>query len=207
MATSIHNHRFTAAADGEPAITEAVSGFDWEPLLTIAVTVAGTLAITLVSAWLAWRTARQTERRKLYAEATKAAVAWGELLYRVRRRSSNDKEFVQPLVERFHQAQEDITFHEAWIGSESAEMAQSYRALIRGVKRKTEPLITAAWEDGIRDLPGNAKEGDAHPNVSELTEAFLGDIRSHLSVNPFKKAPSAKELAKRTKPQLKEGGN
>ena len=86
-------------------------------------------------------------------------------------------------------------------------MAQSYRALIRGVKRRTEPLITAAWKDGVRDLPGNAKDGDVHPDVSELTEAFLDDVRSHLSPNPFKKAPNSRAIAERSERHLKEGGN
>ena len=212
MATIMHIHRFTATTVDEPLLAETASSgsVDWELFLTIAATAVGTLIIALVSAWLAWRTARYTERRKLYAEATKAAVAWVELLYRVRRRGSNDEDVVRPLVERFHQAQENLTFHKAWIGSESEHMAASYKMLVDGVKARTLNQINEEWESEPRALPANAVEGDTHPDVSDLTDAFLGDVRSHLSPNPFSKAPSGGELTERAESSsqsLKEGGN
>lgn len=185
--------KFLRFASAENSETLAQADFDWEPLVTIAGTGAVTALIALLSAWLGWRTARHTERRKLYAEATKAAVAWAELVYRVRRRGSNDPDVVRPLVQRFHEAQEQITFHEAWIGSESEQMAASYKKLVSDIKKETLPLINEAWKEAPRALPGNAEPEDKHPmNVAASTDAFLSDVRSHLSLNPFKKHQGGK---------------
>lgn len=144
------------------------------------------LVVAVTAAAVTWYLARLSERRRLYAEATKAALAWLELLYRVRRRGSDDEVVVRALVDRFHDAQEQISFYEGWIGSESEGMAASYRTFVRGVKGKTEHLITEAWNRPPRPLPGNAVAGEDHPGgaVSELTDEFLRQVRNHLSVLP-----------------------
>ena len=116
----------------------------------------------------------------------------------------------RPLVERFLDAQQEVTFYEAWIASESKEMAESYRRLVRGVKDATGELILEAWKTDPRPMPGNAVEEDEHPDVSELADEFLNDVRSHLSRNPFNKAPSVGEISNRPKPKprrLTEGEN
>lgn len=125
-------------------------------------------------------------RRKLYGEAVKAALAWKELLYRVRRRPSGD-EGARELISKFHEAQERLDFYHAWIGTESKSLSRSYDTLVRGVKSRTERSIKQAWEEDVRDLPGSARPDDVHPNVDDLTERFLQDVRSHLAIGPHRR--------------------
>lgn len=106
------------------------------------------------------------------------------MLYRVRRRAAGDD---RKLIDDFHALQDSLTYYQAWIGSDSLYMKRSYDTLVKGVKSGTEPLITAAWAEPIRKSPGNATPTDEHPDISELVDNFLRDVRGHLSPLPWRK--------------------
>lgn len=147
-------------------------------ILVAGIPAAATIIVGALAALTAYLANKRENRRQLYSEAVKAAVAWEEMLYRVRRRAQDEE---RDLVNRFHDVQTDITYYCAWVGSESKFMKRSYDRLVRKVKAATQDLITAAWEDGVRPVPGNALDGEAHPDISECVEAFLTDVRSQLS--------------------------
>ncbi len=179
-------------ASGVDAATEASSissRFDWvTPLVSVSVAVVAALA--------AWFTARVSERRRLYAEAISAALLWVELLYRVRRRGSDNEEVCRSIVDRFHDTQEKITFYEAWVGSENEAMRLSYKNFTDGVKAATGELIREAWDDNPRPLPGEGTEDDLHPErIDQITEVFLNDVRARLS--PWRRSPSVKSVKQR----------
>ncbi|GLY14155.1 hypothetical protein Kisp01_11710 [Kineosporia sp. NBRC 101677] len=156
-------------------------------LLVAAISVGGALCVALFTVSVTQLANGRDRRRKLYGEAVKAALAWKELLYRVRRRPSSD-EGARELINKFHEAQECLDFYHAWIGAESKSLSRSYEKLTRGVKTRTEEPIRQAWEEDARAVPGNARPDDAHPNVDDLTECFLRDVRAHLSIRPLKRA-------------------
>ena len=158
-----HHH---VAAASDHALAVALIGAS----ATVIVAVAGGLAAYLAN--------KRQQRRLLYSEAIKAAVGWKEMLYRVRRR---EKGLERELINKFHDLQDQISYYQAWIGSESEHMQRSYDRLVSGVKARTEDLITAAWNEKIRPVPGNARPDDEHPNLSDLTDSFLVDVRDHLS--------------------------
>lgn len=137
-----------------------------------------TILVAILGALATYFSAKRERRRLLYGEATKAAVGWKEQLYRIRRRQAGQE---ADLVASFHDLQDRLTYHQAWIGSESKYMQRSYDLLVALVKEKTEPLITQAWGEAIRPVPGNATAQDVHPDISAPTERFLLDVRSHLS--------------------------
>jgi hypothetical protein len=146
--------------------------------LSIAVPAATAVTVACLSALAAYLAGKRERRRALYSEAVKAAVAWEEMLFRVRRRSEGQE---RELVERFHDLQDDLTYHQAWVGSESKYIKRSYDKLIADVKSGTAELITKAWEQPLRPAPGNAFPGEEVPNVAPSVDVFLCDVRSHLS--------------------------
>jgi hypothetical protein len=146
--------------------------------LSIAVPAAATVSVAAVSALAAYLASKRERRRALYSEAVKAAVAWEEMLFRVRRRSGGQE---RELVDRFHELQDDLTYHQAWVGSESKYMKRSYDKLIAEVKHSTADLITEAWGQPLRPPPGNALPDDDFPSLGPVVDVFLRDVRSHLS--------------------------
>jgi hypothetical protein len=147
-------------------------------LVAAGITAAASLAVGVIGALSAYFSSKRDRRRGLYGEATKSALAWREMLYRVRRRQHGDE---AGLVTQFHELQDQLTYYTCWIASESKYMARSYEKLVSGTKAATDPYIAEAWKDPIRSLPGDGKPDDEHPNLTSLTEAFLADVRSHLS--------------------------
>lgn len=131
---------------------------------------------------------KREQRRLTYSQAVRAATAWKELLYRVRRRQAGDE---ASIVEMFHQAQDDLIYYEAWVGAHSRFMARSYSRLVKAVKSDTDALIRQAWESDVRPAPANALDDDAHPRISWAVGAFLQDVRSHLSPWPWRKLAMA----------------
>lgn len=153
-------------------------------IITTSITAGVTLIVAILSLLAAHASSQRERRRGLYSEAVRAAVSWKEMLYRVRRRQEGD---VRDLIKKFHDQQDQLTYYQAWIGSESRAVKQSYDRLVREVKARTEPLVTAAWDEEIREAPGNARPDDQHPDLSDLVDNFLADVRSHLSPWPWRK--------------------
>ena len=152
--------------------------------LSVAIPAAATISVAALSALAAYLATRRDRRRTLYSEAVKAAVAWEEMLYRVRRREAGTE---RDLVQSFHEIQDQQAYYRAWIGSESQYMKRSYDRLISEVKSTTSDLILEAWDKPVRPLPANALPDDDHPDVDACIDAFLADVRSHLSPWPWRK--------------------
>lgn len=148
------------------------------------VSASAAFVVAVIGIVVTHNASKRDRRRQLYGEAVKSAVSWKEMLYRVRRRAEGDE---ASLVTRFHDLQDTITFHRAWIGSESRSIGRSYDRLVRDVKAKTELLITEAWDAPVRPAPGNAQPGDQHPDVQDDAERFLKDLRAHLSLQPWRR--------------------
>jgi hypothetical protein len=150
----------------------------WVPLLAIA----GAILTAVVAGALVWYQARGDRRRSLYSSAYKAAMSWAEMVYRVRRRCEGQE---QELVARFHDAQEDISYHEGWLSTESAALGRSYCKFVAAVRAAASPLIQAAWKEPVRPLVEHTRDGDGHPDVRAVRDAFMLDVREHLSIWPW----------------------
>lgn len=152
----------------------------------IVAIIAGSVSVTVavIGALAAYFAGKRQQRRATYSEAVRAATAWTELLYRVRRRRRGEG---PAIIELFHLAQESLAYYQAWVGAESKYMARSYKRLVKAVKDETETAIRQAWRDVIRPMPGDAEPADHHPDIDEAVGAFLKDVRSHLSPWPWRK--------------------
>ena len=153
-------------------------------LLVAGIAASATITVALLTALAAYLAMKRERRREVYSEAVRSAVSWKEMLYRVRRRSEGQE---QDLISRFHELQDRLAYHQAWVGSDSEYMKRSYDRLVSEIKAKTQPLIAEAWTGTIRPVPGNAWPEDVHPDLSGLVDTFLEDVRGHLSPWPWRK--------------------
>lgn len=161
----------TSGGDGVP---------DWIPWAAI---VAGLVTIGMAIA--SRYTDRRDRRRELYAAGYQAALAWMEMLYRVRRR---DPDRPYDLAGEFHKLQEAIDFHQAWIDSESVSFGRAYRRLVLTIKALTIDEIKAAWKAApCRPEDGFSLADKTHPPVEEAKEQFIRDLQDHLSLQPSRR--------------------
>ena len=156
-------------------------------VVTASIAPAATIIVALLAALAAYLSQKRQHRRDLYSEAVRAVVAWNEMLYRVRRRGDDED---RDLVSRFHDLQDVIAYHRAWVGSDSKYMMRSYDRFAKGVKTKIAPLITAAWGEPPREA-GASLADEERPDLSDLTDSFLADVRSHLSSQPWRRMAMA----------------
>lgn len=124
--------------------------------------------------------AARDRRRDLYSEAYRTALHWCEGIYRIRRRADDHSED-RELVKHFHDMQERIAYYEGWLSMESPDMGSAYRALLRAVRAECLPLAQAAWATSGRSPTDATPDDDAHPDISAAKEAFVRDVREHLS--------------------------
>jgi hypothetical protein len=164
-------------------------------LWVAAIGVIGALLVAVIGALATYFSNRRERCRLLYSEAVRAAVAWKEMLYRVRRRQAGQE---QELIKQFHDLQDNLSYYSAWVGSESEDMKESYDRFVKGVKDRTETLIVDAWAKPTRPVPGNAQQGDVHPDLSDLTDSFLTDIRDHLSLRRKQNVKKRNQAARRS---------
>lgn len=151
-----------APAVGAAFVAAAVAGLRW-----IGITVTG----------------RRERERELYGKAYRSAMAWKEMLYRLRRRV-HDGASEQALVDRFHDLQEDIDYYTGWTASEGRWIGRSYARLVRDIKQEAQPLIREAWTEHEQRPPAESvRPTDRHPTgVDDASERFLKDVRNHLSL-------------------------
>jgi hypothetical protein len=158
-------------------------GLDVAPVVGAAlVTLAGGVILAALRGAGLTITGRRERQRELYGRAYRAAMAWRELLYRVRRRAPGE-EADRGLVERFHDLQEEIDYYQGWTASEGRWIGRSYCRLVEEIKGETRPLLQEAWAEEKRRPPSDAAaEGDGHPETDEARDRFLKDVRNHLSL-------------------------
>jgi hypothetical protein len=156
------------------------------PAVEAAVIAAlAAIVVAAVGGLLAFVDRGLQRRRDLYSRAYRSAMAWKEMLYRVRRRAPG-AEADRKLVETFHSLQEEIDYYQGWICSESPWLGRSYCKLVAAVKKDTLKPIADAWAESPRRAPSaGTLPNDFHPNVERASHSFLLDVRLHLSILIF----------------------
>ena len=152
-------------------------------ILKLATPIAVPLLVATGVAWHAlWRSG-QDRRRSLYSDAYRTAMAWAEMVYRVKRRSEGSADAI---VARFHDLQEQIAYHQGWLMTEAPELGRSYARLVRAVREEAEPHIQQAWQEPIA-APGAPVVRVPAPITRAEATRFLTDARDHLSAWPWKR--------------------
>ena len=132
---------------------------------------------------LAWDSAqaKRDRRADIYSEAFKAAVAWSEMWFRVRRRPA-DGSGDQALVERFHELQEQITYYESWTAAHSEWMGHAYCSFVAGIKAAAQEPLQRAWIDP--PCPPSQQLGRAPFDLRQLKKKFSDSVRDSLRAVP-----------------------
>jgi hypothetical protein len=91
-----------------------------------------------------WADARN-RRRDQYADAMRLLVRWAEYPFRIRRRTSNDRDELRSLIDLGHDLQEQLQCHRTWIEAESRWMGEQYNHAIALIKMRSRDAIADAW--------------------------------------------------------------
>lgn len=186
-----------SAVEGSSAIASApavergsddrqMTATSWIQLLGIMVS----LVSAVVAATSVMIANARLRRRETYGEAYKIAMEWSEMPFRIVRSTEKESD---DLRHRFHDLQESIYFYRGWIATESKAVAQSYGDLVSIVKEVTEPAIKQANQE--RGKPGAASRlPKCQDEISPVSEAFLEDVRNHLSLWPWKNRKIGKRM-------------
>ena len=113
----------------------------WTAIAIPSAAVLGAIATMILT-----RANEATDRRRdRYAEAIRTLVAWTEYPYRVRRRTDDSPATLTALANHGHDLQERLAFHEAWIATEHADLADTYADTRATINRLVGPMISDAW--------------------------------------------------------------
>lgn len=148
--------------------------------------ITGVLSTGLVSIILTKSLERADKRKELFASAYKSALAWHEMLYKVRRRAAGVIE-ERRLVNEFHEIQGELDYYQGIISAESWFLGKSYKKLVSSIKSQTQTLIQEAWKSPVRRPKDYAAKNEKNPNISTVSDSFLTDTRDWFSFWVFPK--------------------
>ncbi|MEX0992209.1 MAG: hypothetical protein WD004_08085 [Actinomycetota bacterium] len=128
------------------------------------------------------RLARRERKSTMFASAIEATVAYQEMPYRVRRRPPDDASERMRLVNSMSDVQEKIAFHQAWIATESEQVAEKYKVLVDAVRREAGEHMRQAWlQPAISsDADVNMAEPLLCPEADRAREQCVEGMRKHL---------------------------
>lgn len=131
-------------AAAAPAATEVT----WALLLPVLLGsgLVSAVVTAILGSFTASSKAATEARRRGYAEALEAILAWSEFPYRVRRRASDDPEKLEELAALGHQIQERRTGALAWVAADSRELYEVFRANVDALDAVVGPAIADAWQ-------------------------------------------------------------
>lgn len=152
-----------------------------DPAEAAAITAAAGIVLALLRAFAFVITGKRERERALYGDAYRAAMAWRQMLYRVRTRAPGSE---HELLRRFDKLQVRIDYYRGWTASEGRWIGRSYAQFVEAVQERTSPLIQKAWKMSDEErLPWNDDRDSAgHPPTDAASELFLMDVRNHLSL-------------------------
>ena len=141
-------------------------------------------AVGLLTQYWTARLQVAARRRELYAKALEACAAYRELPYAIRRRRHDQPEEERiRLSETLRSIQQQLAFYTAWIETESAEVAASYRALVQATRRLAGGHMHSAWEAAAPQSDAQMNiTGIEYAELAPLEAAYLASVRDHLAL-------------------------
>jgi hypothetical protein len=170
------------------------AGDDGIPAQVVAAIIAGAVSLVVLAftTWANSQREKDSRRREMYAKAFAAVAAYKEFPYVVRRRRSGAAAIAADervrISEALRTVQQDLSYYSAWMATESARVASTYRALVADTRRIAGQQIHIAWT-----TPPPKK--DEEMNMPDLglgqlataEAAFLAAVGDHLSWWPHRR--------------------
>ena len=156
------------------------------PVLVASVTGGVSLIVLAINAYLTGSRERISRRREIFSKAFTAAVSYQEFPYVVRRRrtSSPEDERIRISTE-LRKVQEDISYHTAWLYTESQEVSDAYQNLIGELRLIAGNEIRKAWDDSpVDDDAGMNMPDLGLDRIEPLKMVFLVEVVNELSLTP-----------------------
>lgn len=110
-----------APVNGLNAVAETASETSMTVTVLLAIIGSSLIGTVVTLTWNGVRTAAGV-RRDRYAEAVVTLVAWREMPYRIRRRTSDSPEVLAALSNAVHDLQEASARSEAWVRTDDATL-------------------------------------------------------------------------------------
>lgn len=148
-------------------------------LLVAYIGLIGSLLTIAVNGYVA----RKQQRRELFAEALAVVVAYSEFPYVVRRRRHDEPAAERVRIsEQLREVQQEIAFYQAWIRTESREVARVYDELVVTTRTVMGSQIRKAWQTPpITTDEGMNISDIQRDGLDRLQDDYLAAVKKHLS--------------------------
>ena len=163
-----------------------------ETTVNVSAGSAGSLAVVVGAAiaavgavsvyWLQTRAAARERKRKMCAQALGDALAWLELPYRVRRRTSDTAQTLAGLAAHAHDLQEKLLFHSSWLCIELPDIGRRYNELLVLLKNSASEPLREAWNTPATATPQDMNVGElfSRKPVDAKIQEFCDQVAKEL---------------------------
>ena len=141
------------------------------------VAVVGALFAVLLTAYCTAMAKRSAERSVRYSVMVATLTSWAEMPYRVRRRLSDDPAVAQPLMDRFHDLQEQLALDGAQLAAECPWLFKRHVLAVRTVRDAVRPFIVEAWDGPAGGVDAMNLKGWGPTGCTQAIEAFQAELR------------------------------
>ena len=154
-----------------------MTSINWEIIVLIAAPLFSFLG-SFVATWVHHRRNIMFKKKELIASAYKVATDRIEVLYRIKRRSSNEQyreEESMKIRDIFHQIQADTDYYESMLFLESPALGKAYKTLIDEIKAATADKIQQAWtnDGGVAEQHDRTLTKSDKLHIDEKRRQFL----------------------------------
>lgn len=155
-----------------------------EPVVVVLISTGVAAIVSLLTLWVAGQREARQRRRRSYAEALAAGVAYREFPYAIRRRRDDvpGDERVR-LSEALREVQRELAFHQAWIKLEgSSGTVQAFERLVAETRKIAGTYMHDAWNGppATTDADMNIM-GIDYSSIKPLETGYLAEVRKDLS--------------------------
>jgi hypothetical protein len=131
---------------------------------------------------------RRDRHREHFSRALQTVSSYEEFPYVVRRRNAGDPDGERLRISTEMRAvQADLSYHCAWLKTESVRVGEAYEALVLELRRVVGGLVHEAWLRPAVESDAEMNIGDVSPEVNKLKpykDAYLAEVSGHLSLWP-----------------------
>jgi hypothetical protein len=158
---------------------------------TGVIALVGGLLVVLLTAYCTGLATRKQDRSARYGVMVATLTSWVEMPYRVRRRLSNDQTVTQPLIDRFHDLQEQLARDTAELAAECPWLFKRHRVAADEIRDCTKPFIAEAWETEPIGVLGEMNLNGWGPTGCDAAiQAFQSELRYRFGwrrvINPIR---------------------
>ena len=161
---------------------------DYWSSAVVAAIVSGAVAVAwnAIAAWAAERRSSGERRRRTYAEAYEACIAYREFAFVVRRRRADQPEAERARIsDELRHIQQRLAYYTAWMTTESQEVRNTYADMVSETRSYVGELMKEAWnQPAVTNDSGMNVKGIDMSKFRAVDERYMRQVRAHLAPWP-----------------------